>query len=161
MMSRLSPLTYATFAAGCFWGVQARFDQTDGVLETTVGYTGGNTDAPTYDDVCTDTTGHAEAIQILFDSARVSYRQLLELFWKLHNPTTLNRQGPDVGTQYRSAVFFHSPEQEAEAWAGKAAWEAAHPGRIVVTQIVSAGPFYPAEEYHQKYLEKRSLTFCH
>lgn len=152
----------ATFAAGCFWGVEATFGQIDGVTETEVGYTGGATENPTYKDVCSDRTGHAEAVQVGYDPAKVSYDTLLDVFWANHDPTTLNRQGPDFGTQYRSAIFFHSPDQEAEAKASKEALDKS--GRFrrpIVTQIVPAATFYPAEEYHQKYLEKRGLATCH
>lgn len=142
----------ATFAAGCFWGIEDAFMQMEGVVSTTVGYTGGHTESPTYREVCGDTTGHAEAVLVEFDPAQVSYEQLLNRFWKIHNPTTLNRQGPDVGSQYRSAIFTHSPAQEAAAKASKAALEQANAyGRPIVTEIVSASHFYPAEEYHQKY----------
>jgi peptide-methionine (S)-S-oxide reductase len=152
----------ATFAAGCFWGVEATFGQIDGVTRTEVGYTGGSMDNPTYRDVCTDRTGHAEAVQVEYDPAKVSYEQLLDVFWANHDPTTLNRQGPDAGTQYRSAIFFHSPEQEKVAQASKETLDKS--GRFrrpIVTQIVPAVTFYPAEEYHQKYLEKRGLATCH
>ena len=152
----------ATFAAGCFWGVEATFGQIDGVTKTEVGYTGGQTDSPTYKEVCTDRTGHAEAVQVEYDPAKVSYGALLDVFWANHDPTTLNRQGPDVGTQYRSAIFFHSPDQKEAAEASKKALDAS--GRFrrpIVTQIVPAVTFFPAEEYHQKYLEKRGLATCH
>jgi peptide-methionine (S)-S-oxide reductase len=152
----------ATFAAGCFWGIEARFRETEGVVETSVGYTGGKLDSPTYHDVCSGTTGHAEAVQVTFDPMRVSYEELLDIFWGIHDPTTPNRQGPDVGEQYRSAIFFHSPEQERAARESKARLEAS--GRFkrpIVTQIVPAVPFWPAEEYHQRYLEKRGLAVCH
>lgn len=152
----------ATFAAGCFWGVEAAFRQVPGVLATTVGYTGGSRANPTYEDVCTDTTGHAEAVEVTYDPSRVSYEQLLEVFWNSHDPTTLNRQGPDVGTQYRSAIFYHTPEQEAAARASKRRLEAS--GRFprpIVTEIVPAAAFWRAEEYHQQYLEKRGLASCH
>ena len=152
----------ATFAAGCFWGVEATFGQINGVTRTEVGYTGGSMDNPTYRDVCTDRTGHAEAVQVEYDPAKVSYEQLLDVFWANHDPTTLNRQGPDAGTQYRSAIFFHSPEQEKVAQASKETLDKS--GRFrrpIVTQIVPAVTFYPAEEYHQKYLEKRGLATCH
>ena len=152
----------ATFAAGCFWGVEATFRQISGVISTRVGYTGGNLPNPTYQDVCTDRTGHAEAVEVEFDPAKVSYDALLEVFWENHDPTQLNRQGPDWGTQYRSAIFFHSPEQEAAARASKEKLEKS--GRFakkIVTQIVPAVTFYPAEDYHQQYLEKRGLASCH
>ncbi len=155
-------LEKATFAAGCFWGVEATFRQIKGVVETSVGYTGGTTENPTYKDVCTDRTGHAEAVQVIYDPARVSYEDLLTVFWENHDPTQLNRQGPDVGTQYRSAIFFHSPEQEKAALASKE--QLAASGRFkrpIVTQIVPAAEFYRAEEYHQQYLEKRGLSSCH
>lgn len=151
----------ATFAAGCFWGVEAAFHMLPGVKSTRVGYIGGNTPNPTYQDVCTGQTGHAEAVEVSFDPNEVSYEELLSTFWQKHNPTTLNRQGPDVGTQYRSAIFFHNPEQERKAHASKAALE--NSGRFVnkvVTEIVPAGVFYPAEEYHQQYLEKRGRATC-
>jgi peptide-methionine (S)-S-oxide reductase len=145
----------ATFAAGCFWGVEEDFRQMNGVVSTKVGYTGGHMQNPTYQDVCTDTTGHAEAVQVTFDPARVTYEALLEKFWLLHNPTTLNRQGPDIGSQYRSAVFYHTPAQEAAARAAKERLEKS--GRFprpIVTEIVPAAPFYDAEEYHQQYVQK-------
>ena len=152
----------ATFGAGCFWGVEATFRSIPGVVSTLVGYCGGKTDNPTYKDVCTDTTGHAEAVEITFDRAQLPYEQLLETFWKLHDPTTSNRQGPDVGSQYRSVIFFHSPAQETAARAAREQLDKSgkfrHP---VVTQIVPAAPFYKAEEYHQRYLEKRGLASCH
>src|SRR4029077_13985467 len=151
----------ATFAAGCFWGVEATFRQLPGVTATRVGYTGGNFDKPTYKDVCSDRTGHAEAVEIEYDPAKLSYNKLLEVFWENHDPTQLNRQGPDWGSQYRSAVFFHSLEQEAEAKASKEQLETS--GRFkkpIVTQIVPADTFFPAEDYHQQYLEKRGLAGC-
>jgi peptide-methionine (S)-S-oxide reductase len=152
----------ATFAAGCFWGVEATFRQLPGVISTRVGYIGGKTTNPTYKEVCTDATGHAEAVDVDYDPAKLPYGKLLEVFWENHDPTQLNRQGPDWGTQYRSAIFFHSPEQEAEAKASKQALESS--GRFrrpIVTQIVPAETFYEAEDYHQQYLEKRGLTSCH
>jgi peptide-methionine (S)-S-oxide reductase len=152
----------ATFAAGCFWGVEAMFRRMEGVTKTTVGYTGGSTRNPTYEDVCSDRTGHAEAVQVEFDPSRVSYQLLLEAFWHGHDPTQKNRQGPDVGTQYRSAIFVHSPEQAEEAHASLARLQASGSlKRPIATEIVPAGEFYPAEEYHQQYLEKRGLDSCH
>jgi len=150
----------ATFAAGCFWGVEAAFRQIEGVTDAQVGYTGGTLSNPTYRDVCTDGTGHAEAVEITFDPERVGYEELLDAFWKMHDPTTLNRQGPDVGTQYRSAVFFHTPEQESAARASKEKAQARF-RRPVVTEITPASRFYRAEEYHQRYLEKQGLPTCH
>jgi peptide-methionine (S)-S-oxide reductase len=150
----------ATFAAGCFWGVEATFRKVDGVVETMVGYTGGDTANPSYEEVCGGRTGHAEAVQLQFDPARVSYDELLDLFWALHDPTTENRQGPDVGTQYRSAIFVHDAEQEAAAAASKARLEQAGSYRKpIVTEIVPAGEFYRAEEYHQRYFEKTPRRF--
>jgi peptide-methionine (S)-S-oxide reductase len=152
----------ATFAAGCFWGVEAAFRAIPGVVDTRVGYTGGATEAPTYEDVCTDRTGHAEAVEVTYDPARVSYDALLAAFFQNHDPTTKDQQGPDVGTQYRSAIFYHSPEQRATAERAVAALAAARTyPRAIVTQIVPAETFYPAEEYHQRYLEKRGLATCH
>ncbi|HET7442453.1 MAG TPA: peptide-methionine (S)-S-oxide reductase MsrA [Terriglobales bacterium] len=152
----------ATFAAGCFWGVEAAFRQVPGVISTRVGYTGGQTTNPTYKDVCTDRTGHAEAVEVEYDPTKVSYEQLLKVFWENHDPTQLNRQGPDWGTQYRSAIFFHSPEEEGAAKASKEALEkSGQYGKPIVTQIVPAGTFYEAEDYHQQYLEKRGLATCH
>jgi len=152
----------ADFAAGCFWGVEAEFRQLKGVVSTAVGYEGGHLDNPTYHDVCTNRTGHAETVQVEFDPSRVSYETLLNVFWENHNPTTLNRQGPDVGTQYRSAIFYHDPEQEATALASKQRLEASGKYRKpVVTEIKPAAEFYPAEDYHQQYLEKRGMASCH
>ena len=151
----------ATFAAGCFWGVEAAFRQVPGVLDAAVGYSGGAFPNPTYEDVCTGRTGHAESVQVEFDPARVSYDQLLDVFWENHDPTTLNRQGPDVGTQYRSVIFYHSPEQREEAIASKERVEKSRRfNRPVVTQIEPAPKFWRAEEYHQRYLEKRGQTHC-
>src|SRR5216683_2763126 len=153
---------HATFGAGCFWGVEAAFRQVKGVVATAVGYMGGTLDKPTYEDVCTDRTGHAEVVQVEYDPAQVSYEVLLEVFWANHNPTTLNRQGPDVGTQYRSAIFYHTPEQEAAAKASKEKVEKSRRySKPIVTQIVPAVTFYEAEDYHQQYLEKRGLASCH
>jgi peptide-methionine (S)-S-oxide reductase len=152
----------ATFAAGCFWGVEATFRQLPGVLSTRVGYIGGKTTNPTYKDVCTDATGHAEAVEVDYDPAKISYGKLLETFWENHDPTQLNRQGPDWGSQYRSAIFYHSPEQEAEAKASKQSLESSNRFRKpITTQIVPAETFYEAEDYHQQYLEKRGLASCH
>lgn len=152
----------AIFAAGCFWGVEATFRQIPGVLSTRVGYIGGNTVNPTYKDVCTDGTGHAEAVEVEYDPTRVSYNELLNVFWENHDPTQLNRQGPDWGTQYRSAIFYTTPEQEKEAKASKEARDKSGAYRKpVVTEIVPEVTFYPAEDYHQQYLEKRGLASCH
>jgi peptide-methionine (S)-S-oxide reductase len=152
----------ATFAAGCFWGVEAEFRRVPGVLSTMVGYTGGHFPNPGYRDVCNDTTGHAEAVQVQFDPEQVSYERLLELFWELHDPTTPNRQGPDIGSQYRSAIFLHSPEQERAAHASKERLERSNAfAAPIVTEIVPATTFYRAEEYHQQYAEKRGLVSCH
>ncbi|MDP9115106.1 MAG: peptide-methionine (S)-S-oxide reductase MsrA [Acidobacteriota bacterium] len=150
----------ATFGAGCFWGVEAAFRRLAGVKSTQVGYAGGKLDHPTYEDVCTGRTGHAEVVEVTFDPAIISYHDLLEVFWDNHNPTTLNRQGPDVGEQYRSAIFFHSPEQEAEAKSSRESAQQRFP-RPIVTEITAAQPFWPAEDYHQQYLEKRGLSHCH
>jgi peptide-methionine (S)-S-oxide reductase len=155
-------LETATFAAGCFWGVEATYRQTPGVWKTTVGYIGGKTSNPTYKDVCTDETGHAEAVQIEYDPTKVTYEQLLNIFWENHNPTTLNRQGPDVGTQYRSGVFYHSDEQKRIAEASKAALASSGKwNKPIVTEVTPAQTFYPAEDYHQQYLEKRGMSSCH
>ncbi|MGH9770758.1 MAG: peptide-methionine (S)-S-oxide reductase MsrA [Candidatus Acidiferrales bacterium] len=152
----------ATFAAGCFWGVEDAFRQVRGVTSATVGYTGGTKANPSYKDVCTGATGHAEALEVEFDPKEVSYLELLATFWKSHDPTTLNRQGPDVGTQYRSAIFFHDAEQEAEARDSKATLEKAGIfKRPIVTAIEPASTFYRAEEYHQQYLEKQGIRSCH
>ena len=152
----------ATFAAGCFWGVQAAFDEVKGVVQTTVGYTGGHTQKPTYHDVCSDTTGHAEAVEVVFDPQVVSYEQLLDKFWAMHDPTTLNRQGPDYGSQYRSVIFYHSPEQQAAATASKEKLQKS--GRYpqpIVTEVVPATTFWRAEEHHQKYFQKHGGGSCH
>jgi peptide-methionine (S)-S-oxide reductase len=151
----------ATFGAGCFWGVEAAFRQIKGVKATAVGYMGGKLKDPTYQDVCTDRTGHAEVVQVEYDPSEVSYEDLLRVFWDNHDPTTLNRQGPDTGTQYRSAIFYHTPEQEAAANASKDAL--AKSGlykRPIVTEITAAPEFWRAEDYHQQYLEKRGLAHC-
>ena len=149
----------ATFAAGCFWGVEVEFRNIPGVTAASVGYTGGTTERPSYEQVCTGRTGHAEAVQVEFDPSQVSYRTLVEAFFELHDPTQLNRQGPDVGTQYRSAIFTHDDEQRAVAEAVRAEVAAQRP-RPVVTEVVPAGAFWPAEEYHQQYLVKRGLASC-
>ena len=152
----------ATFGAGCFWGVESAFRQLKGVQSTAVGYMGGTLADPTYEDVCTDRTGHAEVVQVEFDPGQVRYDDLLKLFWENHDPTTLNRQGPDVGTQYRSAIFYHTPQQESAAKASKEAlMRSGQYKRPIVTEIVPASEFWRAEEYHQQYLEKRGLTHCH
>ena len=150
----------AMFGAGCFWGVEARFAEVPGVVETAVGYSGGHYPNPTYRDVCTDETGHAEVVLVEFDPAKVSYEELVKLFFQLHDPTQLNRQGPDYGTQYRSAIFYDSPEQKATAERVKQKMQPLTRGTIV-TQIEPAQTFYRAEEYHQKYLEKRGVKSCH
>jgi peptide-methionine (S)-S-oxide reductase len=151
----------ATFGAGCFWGVEAIFRHVKGVTNATVGYAGGTKENPTYQDVCTDKTGHAEVVQVEFDPSQVTYEELLDVFWSNHNPTTLNRQGPDVGTQYRSVIFYHSPEQKAAAEASKQKLDkTGRFNRPIVTQIEPAPKFWPAEGYHQRYLEKRGQTHC-
>jgi peptide-methionine (S)-S-oxide reductase len=152
----------ATFAAGCFWGVEEVFRRLPGVTATTVGYTGGHLDNPTYEQVCGDRTGHAEAVLVEFDPRQISYEQLLDVFWQNHNPTQLNRQGPDFGSQYRSAIFYHSDQQRRAAEASKERLQAS--GRYrqpIVTQIVPAATFWKAEDYHQQYLQKRGLGSCH
>ena len=153
----------ATFAAGCFWGVESFFRAIPGVIDATVGYTGGRTEHPSYEEVCTGRTGHAEAVEVRYDPALVSYETLLGVFFENHDPTTPNRQGPDVGEQYRSAVFAHSAEQERAARAKVAELEAAKRfRRPIVTQIVAAAPFWRAEEYHQRYFEKKGIApACH
>jgi peptide-methionine (S)-S-oxide reductase len=153
----------ATFGAGCFWGVEAAFAAMPGVTATAVGYEGGAVNRPTYKDVCTDTTGHAEVVELDFDNEKIGYEELLNAFFELHDPTTMNRQGPDWGTQYRSAIFFHSPEQEAKA---KARIEQLNDGgrfkpKHIVTRVEPAQTFWRAEEYHQRYLEKRGQASCH
>jgi peptide-methionine (S)-S-oxide reductase len=152
----------ATFGAGCFWGIEAAFRRIPGVVDAAVGYSGGHTENPSYKDVCTDETGHAEVVQVTFDPAQLSYEKLLDAFWQMHDPTQVNRQGPDFGSQYRTAIFFHSPEQEAAAKKSVAALTASGKfKRPIATEITSAGPFYRAEEYHQKYLQKRGAPSCH
>ena len=151
----------ATFAAGCFWGVEAAFRQIKGVTSTRVGYTGGSFKNPTYKDVCSDRTGHAEAVEVEYDPSRVSYEDLLKVFWENHNPTMLNRQGPDVGSQYRSAIFFHDAEQEASARASKEELQKSGKySKDIVTEITPASEFYEAEDYHQQYFEKRGVSHC-
>jgi peptide-methionine (S)-S-oxide reductase len=151
----------ATFAAGCFWGVEAAFRQVPGVVDTAVGYTGGSLPNPTYEDVCTDRTGHAEAVRVEFDPSKVSYGELLDVFWENHDPTTKNRQGPDVGTQYRSAIFVHDAEQEKVASESRNRQEKNGKfRRPIVTEIVPETEFWRAEDYHQRYLEKRGLAHC-
>ena len=150
-----------TFGAGCFWGVEAAFRKVKGVISTSVGYMGGSLDNPTYEDVCTDRTGHAEVVEVVYDPAAVSYKDLLEVFWKIHDPTTLNRQGPDCGTQYRSVIFYHTPEQEAQA--RESINELKQSGRYkreIVTAIEPASRFWKAEEYHQQYYEKTGRSSC-
>jgi peptide-methionine (S)-S-oxide reductase len=156
-------LQIATFAAGCFWGVEEAFRQQKGVKSTMVGYTGGWFEQPIYRDVCTDKTGHAEAVQVQFDLNEVSYEQLLDIFWSIHDPTTKNRQGPDIGSQYRSIIAYHSPEQEVLAKKSKEDLERSgkFKGRNIVTEILPASTFYRAEEYHQKYYQKRGGGSCY
>ncbi len=152
----------ATFAAGCFWGVEATFRALPGVNSTRVGYIGGKTQNPSYKDVCTDTTGHAEAVEVDYDPAKVSYDELLQVFWENHDPTQVNRQGPDFGTQYRTAIFFHDAEQEAQAKASKQKLDDSKRfSKPIATQIVPAVTFWEAEDYHQQYLEKRGMASCH
>lgn len=152
----------ATFGAGCFWGVEAAFCRVPGVIDTAVGYSGGHLDKPSYKDVCTDETGHAEVVQVTFDPEKLSYSQLLDVFWKIHDPTQLNRQGPDFGKQYRTAIFFHSLEQEEAARKSKQALEASGKfHRPIATEISPARTFWRAEEYHQRYLERRGAESCH
>lgn len=152
----------ATFGAGCFWGIEAAFRRIPGVLTATSGYMGGHVENPTYRQVCTDTTGHAEVVQVTFDPEKVTFESLLEAFFGMHDPTQLNRQGPDIGTQYRSVIFYHSPEQEKTA--REALENLQKQGRFsrpIATQLVAAPDFWPAEEYHQRYLERRGLDRCH
>lgn len=153
----------ATFGAGCFWGVEMSFAAIPGVTATAVGYEGGSLDNPSYKEVCTDQTGHAEVVEVDFDNEKVTYEQLLDAFFNLHDPTTMNRQGPDWGTQYRSAIFFHSPEQEAQAKAKieQLSNEGRYKPKRIVTKVEPAQAFWRAEEYHQRYLEKRGLANCH
>ena len=149
----------ATFAAGCFWQPEMDYRNTDGVKNAIVGYTGGTVQNPSYEEVCNGTTGHAEAVEVTFDPEEVPYSELLDVFWSQHDPTQMNRQGPDVGSQYRSAIFFHTPEQEREATASREREQANH-RKPIVTEIVPAAEFYAAEDYHQRYLEKRGLATC-
>jgi len=152
----------ATFAAGCFWGVEAAFRNVSGVKSTSVGFMGGTTKNPSYKEVCKDKTGHAEVVMVEYDSAEVSYEQLLEVFWNIHDPTQVNRQGVDVGSQYRSAIFYHTPEQKAAAEASKEQLQSSGKFKApIATEIVSATDYYLAEEYHQQYLEKKGLPSCH
>jgi peptide-methionine (S)-S-oxide reductase len=158
----MTELEKATFGAGCFWGVEVAFRQVPGVMDATAGYLGGTLPNPTYEDVCTGRTGHAEVVEVTYDPSRVSYDDLLNVFWSSHDPTTLNRQGPDRGTQYRSAIFYHNEAQKAAATASKKAWDSSGKfPRPIVTEITPASTFYRAEEYHQRYLEKRGLASCH
>ncbi len=150
----------ATFGAGCFWGVEAAFRKLEGVLSTAVGYEGGKTDNPSYKDVCTDRTGHAEVVEVDYDPAKVSFDAILDVFWDNHNPTTLNYQGPDYGSQYRSAIFYHDDAQHLTAEASKQRWQPKFK-KPIVTEIVPAQTFFRAEEHHQQYLEKRGLAQCH
>ena len=149
----------ALFGAGCFWQVEAAFRGIRGVTATTVGYSGGSMKNPSYRDVCTDRTGHAEVVQVEFDPAQVSYEDLLEIFWEMHDPTQLNRQGPDIGTQYRSVIFFYTPEQEQAARSSLDRAQARF-DKPIVSEMAPASDFWPAEEYHQRYLEKRGLASC-
>ena len=154
-------LETATFGAGCFWGVEQAFRQLEGVVDTVVGYAGGDAESPSYRQVCTGTTGHAEVVQVRFDPAAIGYNELLEMFWRIHDPTQVNRQGPDLGTQYRSLILVHSDAQKAAAESSRAALEANGSLRgPVATEITEAGPFWRAEEYHQQYLAKRGLGSC-
>ncbi|MBD3232521.1 MAG: peptide-methionine (S)-S-oxide reductase MsrA [candidate division Zixibacteria bacterium] len=151
----------ATFGAGCFWGVEAEFRKLDGVTSTAVGYMGGDTENPTYQEVCTDKTGHAEAVEVTYNPDDVSYEKLLNLFWEMHDPTTLNRQGPDIGNQYRSVIFYHDDQQKELAEKSKKELDESGKYRNpVVTEIVPAETFYRAEEYHQQYYEKKGITSC-
>lgn len=152
-------LEKATFAAGCFWGVEHAFRQIEGVTGATCGYTGGHYENPTYEDVCSGQTGHAEAVELTFDADRISYEELLKAFWQMHDATTLNRQGPDVGSQYRSAIYYDSPEQQATALESR---DEAQEQLLdsIVTEIEPAAKFWPAEDYHQQYFEKRGIAVC-
>ena len=157
-------LEKATFGAGCFWHVELVFSKLNGVISTRVGYMGGDDNKygnPNYEMVCTDKTGHAEAVEVTYDPKKTNYRKLLDVFWKNHNPTELNKQGPDIGTQYRSVIFYHNEEQKKEALKSKEEMQKKFGSRKIVTQIVKASKFYIAEEHHQKYLEKRGMNYCH
>jgi peptide-methionine (S)-S-oxide reductase len=161
MTEDFTPMRLATFGAGCFWGIEAEFRQIPGVIDTAVGYAGGHRANPTYEDVCDGQTGHAEVVQVTYDPAKVAYEQLLEVFWTSHDPTQLNRQGPDIGEQYRSVIFYHDDEQKTEANESKRLFEKLGSfQRPIVTQIVPAMPFYRTEEYHQQYLRKRGAESC-
>jgi peptide-methionine (S)-S-oxide reductase len=164
-MTHTGHIETATFAAGCFWGVEASFRQVKGVLSTRVGYTGGDKENPTYEEVSSHTTGHAEAVEVVFDPSAVTYTQLLDIFWSIHDPTQMNRQGPDIGSNYRSAIFYHSEEQKvsAEESMKKQQESPRFRGEKIVTRIVPASTFWPAEEYHQQYFEKRGMKGggCH
>lgn len=160
-MELKSTFLKATFGAGCFWGVEAAFRKVKGVVSTAVGYMGGTLENPTYEEVCTDRTGHAEVVEILYDPAMVSYEDLLDIFWKIHDPTTLNRQGPDYGTQYRSVIFYHTSEQDAAARKSKDIFQqSGEYKRVIVTKIEPAAMFWRAEEYHQQYYEKTGRASC-
>ncbi len=150
----------ATFGAGCFWHIELAFSKIPGVLDTEVGYAGGDTDNPTYKDVCTDTTGHAEVVRVTFDPTKVTYTDLLDTFWKIHDPTQLNRQGPDTGTQYRTVIFYHTKEQKSQAEASKKALQKKL-SKPIMTEILPTKNFYRAEEYHQRYLIKRGKDSCY
>jgi peptide-methionine (S)-S-oxide reductase len=156
----MSKIETATFAAGCFWGVEAAFRQVPGVIEAASGYTGGHTQNPSYREVCSDMTGHAEAVQVTYDAERVAYDDLLRAFWQIHDPTTPDRQGPDIGSQYRSSIFVHNAEQRERAKASLRR-EQENYSQPIVTEIVDAAPFYRAEEYHQRYFEKHGVAACH
>lgn len=158
--AREQKIEIATFAAGCFWGVETAFRSVQGVTDTEVGYTGGTVENPTYEEVCTDKTGHAEAINVYFDPDKVCFEELLDTFWKIHDPTQQDGQGLDIGRQYRSAVFYHSDEQRRKAEDAKVRQNEHTDGRVIVTEIEPAGPFYRAEEYHQRYLEKQGRATC-
>ena len=160
-MENMRKLKKATFGAGCFWGVEATFRQMRGVISTSVGYMGGTLENPSYEDVCIDKTGHAEVVEVTYDPSVIPYDQLLNIFWSIHDPTSLNSQGPDVGTQYRSVIFYYSPEQKAAALASKEQLlQSGRYKREIMTEIVPASTFYRAEEYHQQYFEKHGRMCC-